>query len=201
MQHPLFVPQDDFRRLDLYQTLQTVVPDDYTSVQIVQVRSCKTSAIERNQWTQFGRNHWHHLHNHPFRFVCDSGVGIAERFYDLQTLQGFTLSLLRRLCIRRVTQCVGQFVQLQIRQHVVKRLGSHLGDEFIRILIVQVLVFLWKGIQDVQVLFFCQKFINGKLCIFSTFGNARLNDDIALVINDLIELFRGHAQEVTNFIG
>jgi hypothetical protein len=57
LQHALFVADDDFRRLQLEQPLQTVVPVDDATVEIVQVGGCEAAAIERDQRTQVRRQH------------------------------------------------------------------------------------------------------------------------------------------------
>ena len=104
LQHALLVAQNHLRCLDFHQTLQTVVPDDDTAVQVVQVRRRKTSTIKRHQWTQFRRDHWNHLDHHPLRIVFNAAVGIAQRLHHLQTLELFALALLRSLRVGFVTK-------------------------------------------------------------------------------------------------
>ena len=71
LQHPLFIPQDHFRRLDVDQALQAVVPDDHAAVQIVQIRRREPSAFQGNERTQFRRDHRNNVQHHP--------VGTVER--------------------------------------------------------------------------------------------------------------------------
>ena len=82
-----------------------------------------------------------------------------------------------------------------------QRLRPHFGDEFVRILVVQVLVLLRKSLEDVEVFFFGQEIVYSELAVLRSFGNARLNDDVTLVVDDLVQLLRREAQEVTNLVG
>ena len=82
-----------------------------------------------------------------------------------------------------------------------QRLRPHFGDELIRIFFVQVLVLLGKGLEDVEVFFLGQEIVYRELAVLRSFGNARLNDDVTLVVDDLIQLLRREAQEVTNLVG
>ena len=201
LKHTLFVAQDDLRRLDLHQSLQAVVTDDDTAVQVIQIRRCESATIKWNQWTQFWRNDRNDLHDHPLRLVCDARVGITEALHHLQSLQRLALALLRSLGVGRVTQVVRQLIQIEVGEHVVQRLRPHFGDEFVRILVVQVLVFLREGLEDVEVFFFGQEIIHRKLAVLRSFGNARLNDYVSLVVDDLIQLLGREPQEVTNLVG
>ena len=201
MEHALLVTQDDLRRLDLDQSLQAVVSDDNTAVQVIQIRRCKSATIKWNQWTQFWRDNRNNLHDHPLRLVRDACVGIAEALHHLQSLQRLALTLLRRLGVSRVTQVVRQLIQIEVREHIVQRFRAHFGDELIRIFFVQVLVFLGKGLEDVEVFFLGQEIVHRELAVLRPFGNARLNDDVTLVVDDLIQLLRREAQEVTNLVG
>src|SRR5690606_34506571 len=74
--------QDDFRSLELEQTLQTVVAVDDAAIQIVQIRGRETAAVQRHQRTQIRRQHRQDFHDHPFGF----DAGLLEALEDLQTL-------------------------------------------------------------------------------------------------------------------
>src|SRR3546814_10369289 len=87
LKHSFLVPKNYFRCLDLDQPLQPVVPDDYPAIQVIQVRGCKPSAVQRHQRTQFRRNDRYDTYYHPFRAILNTGIGIAESFYYLQTLE------------------------------------------------------------------------------------------------------------------
>src|SRR6202521_3001043 len=55
LQHALLIAHDNFRRLQLEQTLQSVVAVDDAAIQIVQIRSRKTATVERHQRAQVWR--------------------------------------------------------------------------------------------------------------------------------------------------
>ncbi len=46
LQHALLVSQDHLRRLDLHQTLEAVVADDHTAVEVVQVAGSEAAAVQ-----------------------------------------------------------------------------------------------------------------------------------------------------------
>ncbi len=67
LQHALFVTDDDVRRTQFDQPLQTVVTVDDATVQVIQVRRREPAAIQRHQRPQFGRDDRHQFQDHPFR--------------------------------------------------------------------------------------------------------------------------------------
>jgi hypothetical protein len=90
LQHALFVADDDVRRLELEQVLQTIVPVDDAAIKIVQIGGRETSAFERNERTQIRRNHRQHIENHPIR----TGMRILESLHELQRFASFL-----RICL------------------------------------------------------------------------------------------------------
>ena len=69
LEHPLLIADDDVRRTQLQKTFQTIVTVDNSSVQIIQVRCCKTSTIQLYHRTQIRRNNRNCSHDHPLRSV------------------------------------------------------------------------------------------------------------------------------------
>ena len=67
LQHALLVTNDDIRRAQLQQVLQTVVPVDDPTVKIVQVGGRKATTFKRNQRPQIRRNDRKHFHDHRLR--------------------------------------------------------------------------------------------------------------------------------------
>ena len=67
LQHALLVPDDDIRRLQLKQVLETVVAVDDAAIEIVQIRGRKTAAFERNERTQVRRDDGQNVEHHPIR--------------------------------------------------------------------------------------------------------------------------------------
>ena len=92
MEHTLFVTKDYLRGFDFHQSLQTVVTNDDTAIEIVQVGCGETATVQRNEWTQFWWCHRNDFHNHPFGTV-NLAAG-TECLYYLQALQCLRLALL-----------------------------------------------------------------------------------------------------------
>ena len=82
LQHPLLVADDDVRRAQLHQPLQTIVAVDDAAIEIVQVRGGEAAAVERHERPQLRRNHRHHGQDHPLRLVAE----LDERLDHLQPL-------------------------------------------------------------------------------------------------------------------
>ena len=82
LKHTFFVSDDNIRCSKLQQSLQTVVTIDDSSVQVVQVRSCKSSSVQLYHRTQIRRNNRDNSHDHPLRTVA----GLTECFYNFQSL-------------------------------------------------------------------------------------------------------------------
>ncbi len=81
LQHSLFVADNDVRRAQLQQSVQTVVPVNDSPVQVVEVGGREAAAVELYHRTNIRRNDRDHIHDHPFRTVA----GKAQRFDDFQS--------------------------------------------------------------------------------------------------------------------
>ena len=66
LQHSLFVTNDDIWCLEQKQILEPVIAINNPTIKIVEVRSRKPPAFERNQRTQIRRDDRKHIENHPF---------------------------------------------------------------------------------------------------------------------------------------
>ncbi len=93
LQHPLFVPEDHVRRLDIDQPFQPVVADDHPAVEIIQIRGGESPAFEGHKRTKFRRNHRDDIEHHPFRLVQRRPLAFAEGLNHAQAFQGFLLLL------------------------------------------------------------------------------------------------------------
>ena len=82
LKHALLVADDDVRRAQFDQPLQAVVAVDDAAVKIVQVGRGETSAVERHQRAQIGRNDGHFRQHHPLGLVAR----IHEGFDDFEAL-------------------------------------------------------------------------------------------------------------------
>ena len=85
LQHPLFVADDDVGSVELDEPLEPVVAVDHAPIEIVEIRGGETAAVERNQRTQIGRNHRQDSEDHPFRLVAR----FTKRVDDFQALRSF----------------------------------------------------------------------------------------------------------------
>ena len=85
-------------------------------------------------------------------------------------------------------QIIREIVQIQALQQHLYSLGSHLGDKLIRIFVVQMLIVRRQSIHNVQIFLFGQH-VQLRNTLFS--HKTRLNDDIALVVNNSIQFFGG----------
>src|SRR5215472_5797114 len=70
LQHTLFVPNDHIGRVKLHQLLQPIVAVDDAAIEVVEIRSGETAAIERNERAQLRRKNRNHVENHPLRFIA-----------------------------------------------------------------------------------------------------------------------------------
>ena len=131
MKHTLFITKDDLRSLDLDELLQTVITNDNSSVEVVDVGCSKASAIERNEWAEIRRNDRDNLHYHPLRTVLS--VRLLEPLNYLKSLQKFCLTLLRRLDRKFLAEFLSEFLYVDFAEEFINTLGAHLGDELVRI--------------------------------------------------------------------
>ncbi len=201
LQHPLLVPEDHLGSLDLHKPLEAVVPDDHAAVQIVQVGSGETPPVKGYQRPEFRRDHRDDLHDHPFRVVFAVVLGFPQRFHYLQPLQGFCLPLFGSLGIGLVAKLVGELLQVDAGEQVDQALGPHLGDEFIRIAVFQVLVFRRDRLQDIQVFLLGEEVHRLDLLPVGALGDTRLDDHVTLVVDDHVQLLGRQAEQVAYLVG
>jgi hypothetical protein len=86
LQHALFVADDDFRRLELQQVLETVVAVDDAAIEIVQIGRRETAAFERNERTQVRRDHGQHRRGSS---TPDGSSSCMEALGSLRRLASF----------------------------------------------------------------------------------------------------------------
>ena len=87
-------------------------------------------------------------------------------------------------------------------------LGTHLGDELVRIAVIEKIVVLIKTVVDnVDILFLCEEIhLMRSIEILHTLGilcpseTTRLDDDVLLIIDDGIEVLCRHTKEITNLV-
>ncbi len=123
LQHAFFVADNHFRRIEVDQLLQPVVPVDDPPVQVVQVAGGEIAGIQQHQGTQVGRDHRDHVQHHPLRPV----VAVADRLDDLQPVDQVLLLLLRVGLDQLRAQIHGKFHQVESHQQLADGLGAHVG--------------------------------------------------------------------------
>src|SRR5438105_3154841 len=187
LQHALLVPEDDLRRPVQDELLQPVVAVDDAAVQVVQVAGGAASAVERHQRPQVGRNHRHHVEDHPARVVATlAGVaGVPERVHDLEALELLLLAVLARLARDRLAQLVRQLVDVEpLEQRPHRRradvgleggvaLGLRLGPELEEAVLVEQLLLLHLLL-------------------------ARLDHHVVRVVDHALEVAQGHVEQVAH---
>ena len=95
LQHALFVVDDDLRRTEVEQTLESVVAVDHAAVQVVEVGRGEAATVELDHRAQFRRDHRHDVEDHGLRVVAATAVLVTtvERRDDLQALDRLLLAL------------------------------------------------------------------------------------------------------------
>ena len=177
LQHTLFVTHDDVRCGQIKQALQTVVTVDHATIQVVEVGSRKTTAIQRNQRTQIWRQNWQNSQNHPLWQVA----GALEGFHQLQTLgQFFDLGF--RVGLRNLfAQTTNLMLQIDSVQQFANSFGTHTGIEIVT-----------KLFQRFEILLIVQQ-----LAFFQR-GHARIDNNVALEIENALDITQGHVHQQTD---
>ena len=139
LQHTFLIADNNIGSSQLQKSFQTVVTVDNTAVQIIQVRSCKTSTIQLYHRTKIRRNHWDYRHNHPVGMIA----GLAERLYHFQSLDDTGTFLSGRI-LQFFFQCLGFLFQINSLQKFLNRLCSHTHAERIAKIFSRLLVFLLR---------------------------------------------------------
>ena len=175
LQHALLVAHDDVGRAQLDETLQPVVAVDDAAIEVVQVGGGETSAIQRHERTQLGRYDGNDLEDHPFR----PAVRLQERFDQLQALHELLAARVGARGMEFVAKLLLLVVEIDGGQHPLQRLGADRGGEgFVAVLLLRLDEFLL--VQELMQL-------QGR--------QARLDHDVALEIEDLLEILERHVEQ------
>ena len=106
LQHTLLVANDDIGRIEIKQSLETVVTVNYPTIKIVEIGSRKPTTVQRNQRSQIGRQHRQHRHDHPVWFIAR----VNKSFHELKSLRQFLDLGFRIRCGNLFSQYVDLFV-------------------------------------------------------------------------------------------
>jgi len=152
LQHTLLVAENHLGGLDFHQSLQTVVTDDDATIEVIEVGGGETATIQRHQRTQLGRDDRNNLEDHPFGIV--HGRGATESLYNLKTLQSLGLAHLAGIVVGTVAKLIAQGIEVEVFEQVKHSLGTHLGNELVRIAVIeQVVVGIQAVVDNIEVLF------------------------------------------------
>jgi len=124
LQHSFLVPENDIRSLDFNEFLQTVVAVDYPAVEVIEVRGCKASTIQRYQGTKVGRDHRNHVQNHPFRAV----IGMSKCLHNLKTLESFLFALNGGLHADLKPEFSREFLRIDFCEELMNSRSTHPGS-------------------------------------------------------------------------
>ncbi len=160
LKHSLLVPDNNVRSAEFKKSLQTIVSVDDPSVQVIQVGGGESSAVELHHGAQIRRNDRNAVHDHPGRRIS----GLTEGLDDFQSLDD-PGSLLALHGLHLLAQFLIFFLNIDVQQQLLDRLGTHSRAEFIAVFFSRFLVLALS--QDLLVLEVClalvQYDIGGKI--------------------------------------
>ena len=115
----------------------------------------------------------------------------------MESLEGFVFALYGGVGVGAVAQFIGEAVEVDAYEEVVDGFGTHLGDELVGVGVFELLVFLGHLFEEFEVLVFGEEVVDGNL----VGQNTGLDDYVALIIYNGVELLGGDAKEVANLVG
>ncbi len=171
LEHPLFVADDDLRRLQLEQARQAVVAVDDAAIEVVQVGGREAPAVERHQRTQVRRQDRQDLHHHPLRL----DPRLLEGFHHLQALRVLLDLELRAGHV--VAELLDLDVEVDLGQQLVDALGAHQRDELVTVL---------GALGVVVVLAHDRELLERR--------HARVDDDVRLEVEHALDVAQRHVE-------
>ena len=205
LQHTLLVAHYNFRSFDLQQLLKTVVADDNTSVELVDVRSGKAAAIQWHQRSQIGRNYGNYLDDHPFRTIVETTglhllLRLTERLNHIKSFQSLLFALVGRFLVSLVAKVIRHLVEVKFAQQRVQCFCSHSNYQLVGIVVRQLVVTFGKGL-----LYYFIIFIGKQVTTFQWFTIecclSGLYHYITLIIDYLLQLLARNIKKCTYLVG
>ena len=89
LEHTHFVVYDNFRSVKIEKFLQTVVAVNHTTIEVVEVRCCETTAREANHWAKI----WWNNRNYSENEICRFDAGSFHAFDEFQAFDEFAFFL------------------------------------------------------------------------------------------------------------
>ena len=120
LQHALLVVDDNLRRTEVKQSLESVVPVDHATVEVVQVRGGKAATVELDHRSQVWRDNRDAVQDHASRVVASD----LERRDNAQTLERTSL-LLALAGGDDLAQQLGLGVEVEGLQTLLQRSRAH----------------------------------------------------------------------------
>ena len=139
LEHTLLIADNNIRSAQLQQSLQTVVPVNDSSVQIVQVGGGEPSAVQLHHGAQIRRDHRDGVHDHPLRTVS----GLPECLHYFHSLDD-SGPLLAGGLLQSGAQFLGLFLQINGAEQFLDSLCPHPYPEGVPVLFSGILVFLLR---------------------------------------------------------
>ena len=205
LKHTFFVAHDDFGSLYLHEPFETVVADDDTTIEFVDVGGGETAAVERDEGTQVGRDDRDNVEDHPFGTVVHTTglhtfLRLAERLDDVETFEDVLFALVGGFLGGAVAEFEGEFVEIDFAEELVEGLGTHAGDELVGVGVVEEVVAFGEFLGDGVVFLFAEEveFVDR---VVVEGGDARLDNDIFLIVDYLVEFFGRDVEEGSNLVG
>ncbi len=125
LQHPLFVADDDFGRVEVDQLLEPVVAVDDPAIEVVEVARGEIARIEQHQGPQIGRDHRDDVEHHPLGLV----IAVAQRLDDFEPLDQVLGLLLAVGGLELRAQHFRQLDEVELLQQLLDGLGPHFDLE------------------------------------------------------------------------
>src|SRR3974390_938255 len=178
LEHAFFVADDDVRRSQLNQPLQTVVAVYDTAIEVVEVGRSETPAVKRHQRPQIGWNHWHDREDHPLRLIArgDEGLNQLPPFGDLLL---FDIAVGLRDFVAQLSLHLPQVDRFE---HFADGFRANQGSEAVGAVLLLRLQVLFLG-QQLPIL---------------ERGEARLKYDVVFEVQDALEVLERHVEQQTN---
>ena len=203
LEHTLLVTEDDIRRFDLHESFETVITDDDTTVEVVEVGSSETSTIQWYEGTELRRCHGDSLEDHPLRTVLT--FRRTESLYHLQTLERLLTALRGSSLVGGSTEVVRELVEVDAAEEVIDSLSTHLDDDLIGVGILEELIILRHDRQDLLVLILVEEHLilnlDADLIVLMLLTyllseeSTCLYDEVLLVIDDGVEFLSRYAEQ------
>ena len=181
LQHALLIVDDDVRSLQLKQVLQTVVPVDHTTVEVVEVGSRETATFERNKRTQVWWNNRQHFEHHPLR----TSARLHEALNRLQTLGDLLLDLLGACRVHLLIELLNGRFEIHPCQSIADCFCTHASNKSIFAIFVLRLEIL---------------LLSEEVALFER-SLAWIDNDVVLVVDDALKVTRSHVEQQAQTAG